>query len=430
MATARSLLILMGDDVAGILVRSPGGSLAFEYDESYRTGSGATPLSVSMPLQRRVHPHRVVEPWLWGLLPDNARVLDAWARRYHVSSSNPFSLLSSPVGEDCPGAVRVIDAQRLDALVGAGPGDDDIAWLTEEDVAGRIRDLVTNTTSWLGSEGTGRFSLAGAQPKTALVLRDGRWGDPQGATATTHILKPAVQGLDEHDLNEHLCLAAKRVIGIPAVRTAVQRFGDQSAVVVRRYDRRQMTAEAVQRIHQEDLAQALGHHPTAKYQNEGGPGVADVARLLRSVETADESVVDVESFVRALVWNWIIAGTDAHAKNYALLLSGSQVALAPFYDVASALPYPDMPVQKLRFAMKFGTGYRVNPGSPPWSRLAADTGLSPGRVVEIAGELVERAADAFATVAAMPEVTALGSDLPGRLAGLVEARTRICRALL
>jgi len=36
----------------------------------------------------------------------------------------------------------------------------------------------------------------------------------------------------------------------------------------------------------------------------------------------------VWAFVDALAWNWLIVGTDAHAKNYSLLLVGSQVRLA------------------------------------------------------------------------------------------------------
>jgi len=50
----------------------------------------------------------------------------------------------------------------------------------------------------------------------------------------------------------------------------------------------------------------------------------------------------VNRFVDALAYNWIIRGTDAHAKNYSVLLSGSQVRLARLYDIATAsTPYTD-----------------------------------------------------------------------------------------
>ena len=64
-------------------------------------------------------------------------------------------------------------------------------WLTEDEVAQRLRDLREDSTAWLGRSFTGQFSLAGAQAKTALLLEDGRWAVPSGALATTHILKPA-----------------------------------------------------------------------------------------------------------------------------------------------------------------------------------------------------------------------------------------------
>jgi len=427
---ATERVVLMGDRVAGTLARRAGGKLSFIYDDGYRSGRGATPISVSMPLQTRDHSDAVVTPWLWGLLPDNDRVLAQWARRFQVSPNNPFSLLATPVGEDCPGAVRIIDPGRRALLTAHDDVPGDVTWLTEADVAQRLRDLAINDTNWLGARSTGRFSLAGAQPKTALLKRDGKWGDPGGASATTHILKPAVSGLDEHDLNEHLCLAAMHHAGLGAVRTQVERFEDESAIVIARYDRMSDRNSGIVRLHQEDMCQALGRHPSAKYQSDGGPGPKEVTGLLRRTMPARESRQDVMRFVSALIWNWIIAGTDAHAKNYSLVLSGDQVALAPLYDVASALPYSDVPEQKLRFAMKFGSGYKINPVNPPWERLSSDVGLSEGLLRDRADHLLGKATDAFVAAAADPDVVRLGSSLPGRIADLVSRRVMTCRKLV
>jgi serine/threonine-protein kinase HipA len=108
-----------------------------------------------------------------------------------------------------------------------------------------------------------------------------------------------------------------------------------------------------------------------KYENEGGPGVEQIAALLRDALPPRESTAAVRRFADALTWNWLIAGTDAHAKNYSLLLAGDQVRLAPLYDVASALPYPEAHVRRLRFAMKLGGDYRVELWQNPWPRVAA-----------------------------------------------------------
>jgi serine/threonine-protein kinase HipA len=419
------LVVLLDDAVAGTLTRAPGGRLAFAYDDDYRQRPEATPLSLSLPKQVREHSGARLEAWLWGLLPDNDAVLRRWSRDFHVSASSPFALLSTPVGEDCAGAVRLAAPDRVDALLDRSGT---VAWLTEEDVAERLRDLRADATAWLGRSFTGQFSLAGAQAKTALLLRDGRWGVPAGAAPTTHILKPAVAGLDDHDLNEHLCLDAARRAGLIAARTRIERFGEETAVVVTRYDRLAAGA-TIRRVHQEDLCQALGIPPARKYQNEGGPGPGEVVRLLRTAMRPTAAEDAVRRFADALAWNWLVAGTDAHAKNYSLLLAGPEARLAPLYDIASALPYGTHE-RRLRLAMKLGGDYRVHPDRNPWPRAARELGLDPAALVERVRELAVRAPDAFAAAAATAEVEALDRALPARLLDLVAQRARRCRRLL
>lgn len=420
-----SLLVILGDIVVGTLERLRGGRLRFYYTDEYRNHPGATPVSLSMPPQVRSHSDRIITSWLWGLLPDNDAVLARWARQFRVSSSSPFSLLATQIGEDCAGAVRFAPPEEIDRVLARRGG---VTWLTEDEVGERLRDLREDSTSWLGRSFTGQFSLAGAQAKTALLFKDGRWGVPSGSTATTHILKPAVAGLDDHDLNEHLCLDAARRAGLVAVRTNVRRFGDESAVVVDRYDRRETGGEII-RIHQEDVCQALALSPSLKYQNEGGPGPADIAKLLRSTMPRRAADDAVWRFADALIWNWLIAGTDAHAKNYSLLLAEDQVRLAPLYDVASALPY-DMHERKLRFAMKTGGDYRVFPSRNAWPEAARELALDADALVDRVRELAALAPDVFADAALAPDVEALGRPLPTRLVDLVAARSKRCSQLV
>jgi serine/threonine-protein kinase HipA len=420
-----SLSVLLGDRVAGMVSRLSGGRLRFEYDEVYRERPNAAPLSLSMPVQIRGHGDRVVSAWLWGLLPENDAVLSRWARQFHASSSSPFSLLATPIGEDCAGAVRFVAPEEAEQVLGRAG---DVAWLTEEEVAERLRELKADSTAWLGRSFTGQFSLAGAQAKTALFFEEGRWGVPSGATPTTHILKPAVAGLDDHDLNEHLCLDAARRAGLIAARTRIARFGEESAIVVERYDRARV-GDRIVRVHQEDVCQALGVPPRQKYQNEGGPGPAEIVELFRSAMPARAAADAVWRFVDALAWNWLIAGTDAHAKNYSLLLAGSDVRLAPLYDIASALPY-GIHEKKLRLAMKLGGHYDVFPHRNPWPRTARELGVDATAVIDRVGELAARAPDAFSDAVAARDVSRLERDLPVRLVDLVSERVNRCVALL
>lgn len=53
--------------------------------------------------------------------------------------------------------------------------------------------------------------------------------------------------------------------------------------------------------------------PTHKYENQGGPGITTISN--RALPASMDPVRDRQTFIAANVFNWIIAGTDAHAKN-------------------------------------------------------------------------------------------------------------------
>lgn len=100
------------------------------------------------------------------------------------------------------------------------------------------------------------------------------------------------------------------------------------------------------RLHQEDLCQSMAVLPQKKYQVDGGPSVRQIARLFRSLPDAQDRVRNAERFYDALVFSLASQGTDAHAKNYSLLLEGDHARLAPLYDLGSHddlgshAPYP------------------------------------------------------------------------------------------
>jgi len=53
---------------------------------------------------------------------------------------------------------------------------------------------------------------------------------------------------------------------------------------------------------------------------------------------SDRRAVSLQFFT-AFVFNVVIGGTDAHAKNYSLLLDNETVTMAPLYDLATYAPY-------------------------------------------------------------------------------------------
>lgn len=449
----KELVALIWGVEAGRVRQDPRGRLSFTYDAAWRRRVDNVPLSLSMPLAAAEHGHDLVEAFLWGLLPDNELVLDRWGRKFHVSPRNAFALISH-VGEDCAGAVQFALPERVNALRGAGEWE--VQWITEGDVAERLRTLRQDHAAWRIPTDTGQFSLAGSQPKTALLYDDGRWGVPSGRAPTTHILKPPTPGLEGLPENEHLCLQLARALGLAAAESEVRRFGDEVAIVVTRYDRvradriggdahapgetgasdrakaraKPSLAPNFIRLHQEDTCQALGVRPTLKYQNEGGPSPLDIVELLR--ESVPSPAEDVGRFVDALAFNWLIGGTDAHAKNYSLLHgSGGRVRLAPLYDLASALPYPELDPRRIQLAMKIGSEYRIQRiGRRHWEALATELSLDPAatvaRVARLAVQLAEELQGARDRVVS----DGLVHPVVDRLCGLLAARARHCgRAL-
>ena len=420
------LIALVGTMEMGRVQRHARGRLTFTYDDAWRNSADAYPLSLSMSLAAKEHGPDVVEAFLWGLLPDNEMVLERWAKKFQISARNVFGLMSN-VGEDCAGAVQFVRPDRRDAILSGQ--EDGVDWLDETELAARLKALRDDHAAWRMPRDTGQFSLAGAQPKTAVLFVDDKWGIPRGRIPTTYILKPPTGAFDGHAENEHLCLRTARKLGLPTATTRVIDFKGEVAIAVERYDRA-FSGRDILRVHQEDMCQALGLPPTKKYQNEGGPSAADLANLIRQYSSARDE--DVGRFVDAILFNFLIAGPDAHAKNYSLLIGGGgRVRLAPLYDIASILPYDDYDLHKVKLSMKIGGEYGVlDIRRRHIERFAKDVKLPADAVVERLKTLAERLPDAVSDEARLAAEDGLTSPIIDRLVNRVAKRAAACLTLM
>jgi serine/threonine-protein kinase HipA len=142
---------------------------------------------------------------------------------------------------------------------------------------------------------------------------------------------------------------------------------------VRRFDRESDAEGGIVRVHQEDMCQALGILPAAKYEEGGGPSVAAIVHLLRSLGTA-HAARDINTFIKAVLLNFLLGNSDAHGKNFALLHDGETgIRLAPLYDIVSTAAYDDVTD---RLAMAIGgesDPERVSLAA--WHRLAVESSL-------------------------------------------------------
>jgi serine/threonine-protein kinase HipA len=213
------------------------------------------------------------------------------------------------------------------------------------------------------------------------------------------------------------------------LRTRRFGFADEIAIVIERFDRTRVHG-SVKRVHQEDICQAMGLPPTLKYQNEGGPGVREVAEHLSTYSSSPSE--DIRTFIGAVAFNWLVAGTDGHAKKYALLLSSeSRIRLAPLYDLASAQPYPGMHPLRLKLAMKIGGEYALrNISARHWQRLALETHLNADEVLANVRASAEAMPDHLSATRKRMKAEGLTHTIINRLSEKILARAKECRRLL
>ena len=370
-----SLDVYLGAERVGSLTRPGSGRLSFTYE----TDRAEARLSVSLPVQPARFPNGRTRPFFEGLLPEGASRQQI-ARMRGLSADNAFGLLAE-IGAECAGAVVILPSGS--PLPSADMSD--VAWLTDDELAARIADLPTHP---LGVGADVRLSLGGVQEKL-LVTRapDGRFGQPSGGTPSTHIIKPSTARWAGIAINEAFCLRLAQSCGLPTVTVELVDRWSGSCLVVERFDRETDAASAtIRRTHQEDMCQALGRRPSEKYQTEGGPSCADVTALLRAESAAP--ALDINTFVRAVTFNYLIGNSDAHGKNFALLYGPDGTRLAPLYDLVSTTAYPDVTKRMAMFV-----GAEDDPGAvteASWLQLAVDCDVNPPLVVRAVRELAER----------------------------------------
>jgi len=294
-----------------------------------RFGAGSTILSVGVPLverPRRDHAGRR-RAWFEGLMPEGDQ-LDYLRAAAGLRAGDHLGFLAR-YGRDIAGAVQIWDLD--DPTEPQEPG------LIARDDAG-VRALLDDPMKApLANEPfIGKTSLAGVQPKIALV-RTGddaaagsgaTWAQATGGYPTTHILKPELASRPTLIADEEYGLRIARRLGLLAFSSSLTDFDGRTALVIERFDR----DEHGGRLHQEDFSQVIGVTGNGKYQR-FGDGQANLRRLA-SVLRTEATGADVRALARRTILSVAIGDLDAHAKNHGLLhpINGS-VRLAPAYDV-------------------------------------------------------------------------------------------------
>lgn len=415
----RTLGLWMNGAYIGTWSLAPHAPDTLQYDLAWTQSEQGRPLSLSLPFTPGNAPHRgdKVRGYFENLLPDSRDIRERLARRFHTGSTRAFELLAE-IGRDCVGALEILPEGATST--GASPLQAEP--LSEARVAEVLRGTTTpNAMGWGGDADDFRISIAGAQEKTALLLRDGQWCLPRGSTPTTHIFKLPLgliggMKLDMRDSveNEWLCSLILKAFGLPVAACRPMQFEDVKALVVERFDRAWWTPPSgdsrLIRLPQEDLCQATGVPPEAKYEADGGPGMDRIFDVLDGSMMREQ---DRRDFFRAQLLFWMLCATDGHAKNFSLFLRpGGRYQLTPLYDVLSAYPVlGEGPAKISPFRAKMAMAVRSKHAHwkmrdilrRHWVVLGARHGVlnEAGREVQcLIDDIVERTPEVIATVSA------------------------------
>lgn len=390
-----ALTVWWNERIAGVLSIDRGGAMHFVYAPEWLVDDNAPPLSQALPKQAEPFGDHLCKAVFGGLLPEEGQ-RTAIARALGVSPDNPFRLLAA-LGGDVAGALAFLPEGENPPSPEQGPGHEPLGDQALAELLERLPRV-----PMLAGEGGARLSLAGAQSKLPVVVtRAGGIAVPHPGEPSTHLIKPEPERFPSLAANEAFYLALARQIGLDAAQAEWRIAAGKPLLLVTRYDREPGSNET-RRLHQEDLAQALGVPSNRKYASEGGPVFNDCFALLRRAATRPAR--EVLKLADAAIFNAIIGNADAHAKNFSLLRrADGEVVLAPLYDLVATHMWPEL---SSRFAMRFGRATRLEEiDRDSFAQFAEQTGLTAPFLRGRAASLADAVQKAVARGVNVPGLT-------------------------
>ncbi len=382
---------------------------SFQYDPEWGVREDVPPLSLSLPFQKDPYSDAKARPFFTNLLPESF-VREAVAKKLGISPRNEFALLEA-LGGECAGAITLLEpGVAIEKQSGY-----------RELYPEKFHELIQEIPKkpFFAGENGIRLSLAGAQNKLPVYLEGGRVFLPKGSSASSHIIKPNIEIVEQSVRNEAFCMALAQRIGLKVPRVQVLTVPDE-LYVVDRYDRYRSENGKVHRLHQEDFCQAIGFMAESKYESEGGPSLADCFSLLDRFST--HPALDRKALIDWITFNYFIHNADAHAKNLSLLLTSDEIRLAPFYDLMCTGVY-EWINQKL--AMKIGRENRTDwIRDRHWTRMAKDVGIGAKFVLQTVRNMAKQIVDTADQVASEQQAKWGPASIIGRIQKVIARQVK------
>lgn len=342
----RRLSIYWDGRLAGHFVQDETG-IGLQYAPDWLAAGGSA-ISVSLPLQAGLIRAPAVAWFIGNLLPEGS-ARESLNAQYKLDSTDDFGLLER-LGAECAGALSILPEGEKPLPEEAPFGDLYEPAMDAYELGQLIQAFAAAPTMPFKGHRL-RLSLAGVQRKFTLARFDGALHRSYGG-ATTHIVKPDLASVRGDGppypgivFNEFFCARLARACGLDAAPAELQTYTlyrdgpPQYAYMTQRFDRRVLARGRVARLHQEDFCQALGLDRHRKYEEQDGATLADLFGFLRKAGQVAAPAVAQRQLLRALLFNLLIGNGDAHAKNYALLRDGTELQLAPLYDLLCTQAY-------------------------------------------------------------------------------------------
>lgn len=393
------------------------GTARFSYAKEYWEAADAAAISASLPLQRDAFSAEQTRCFFEGLLPEGF-MRRSLAQRMRLDETDYLAMLHA-LGNECLGALRI--------SADGGVPEAKYEKLSPEHVRALAAEGTLRSTELIKES---HLSLTGASGKVGLYLDEGsrNWYLPKGTAPSTHIIKQSHIRLDGIVTNEQLCMRTAARCGIAVPESFIVNTGsgreDEVLFATRRYDRIfPKSGDTIDglpcplRLHQEDMAQALGIPAAKKYENGKGQYLRYLFALIRSISA--DPVADQIMLWDRVVFNYLIGNTDAHIKNFSLLYGADlrTVRLAPAYDLLSTAVYES---STRELAFRLGDAYTLEEVTEDSFRAAAkEVGLGEKMALRRLEEMRERFPAAL--YGATEELTSSGFEKAEELAA------RICK---
>ncbi len=359
-----SLNIWYEDQLVGHLWQNTTSAIGFRYTSDWISQSGFA-ISQTLPLKEEEYSSEdsIAHRFFANLLPEGG-VRDHIVRDLKIPNTD-FELLRA-IGGECAGALNILPVERSPSTdyTYRSLGDTEL-----EQLILRRGQIYTA----LPPQQRPRLSLAGAQDKCPVLLKEDQYFLPEREAPSSHILKFEVRDYRHLPAYETFTTLLAKQIALPVVDIELRQLQETTYAQIERYDRLWESGQLI-RLHQEDFCQALGYGFDKKYQQHGGPSFADCYQLLQDVST--DPIIDTQNLLRWQIFNFLAGNSDGHAKNLSLLyFKNGEIRLAPYYDLICTRA-----IERIDEHLAFDIGGQRDPGhvtEKHWEALAKECDVSP-----------------------------------------------------